>query len=141
MDKDGGVTLPAQIVVQFAFSPDDTFERAESFQMRFSYIGDNSIIGFGYFHQFLNVAGMAGAHFHYAEFVLCFQVEKGERHADRVIQISQRVQYVVLLGQYGGYKFFCCGFTIGSCNADDARAQLAAVIIGKLLQGAKAIVH
>ena len=141
MKEDGGVSLPAQIVVQFAFGPDNAFERTEAFQMSLSYIGDNPIIGFGYFHQFLDVAGVAGSHFHYAELMLCCQAQQGERYTDRIIQISQCVQYIVLLRQYGGYKLLGRCFPIGSCNADDARTQLAAVIIGKLLQGVQAVIH
>ena len=93
--------------------------------MSFSYVGDNPIVGFGYFYQFLDVSGVAGSHFYYAELMLCCQAQQGERYTDRIIQISQCVQYIVLLGQYGGYKLLGRCFPIGPCNADDARTQLS----------------
>ena len=109
--------------------------------MGFSYIGDDSIIWFGYFYQFLDVSGMAGSHFHHAKLVFGFQAEKGERHTDWIVQVSQCVQYVVLLRQDGGYKFLGRSLAVGSGDADNTCAQLAVMIVGKLLQGMQAVVH
>ncbi len=109
--------------------------------MSFSYVGDNPIVGFGYFYQFLDVSGVAGSHFYNSEVMFCLQAEEGEWHAYRIIQISLRVQYVIFPGQYGGYKLFGSCLAVGSCNANDTRTQPAAVIIGQLLQGAQAIIH
>ena len=44
-----------QIVVHLSFGLDDSFKRAESLQMGFSYVGNDPVVRFGYLYQLLDV--------------------------------------------------------------------------------------
>ena len=56
MDEDGSFFPRPQIVVHLSFGLDDSFKRAESLQMGFSYVGNDSVVRFGYLYQLLDVS-------------------------------------------------------------------------------------
>lgn len=141
MDEDGRVAVAAQEVEEFAFGTHHSLERAEAFQMGLAHVGDESVVGFGDVHQFLDVAGVAGSHFYDGQFVLGAQAQQGEGHADVVVQVAFGVEYVVALRQHGGQQFLGRSLAVGAGDADDARAHLPAVVVGQLLQGFQTVVH
>ena len=59
--EDGAVMLDEE-VIQFGFGAHDSFEGAESLEVRPSDIGDETVVGFGYVHEFFDVPGMRGSH-------------------------------------------------------------------------------
>ena len=78
---------PANKIVQFPFGLNHSFERAESFQMGASHIGNNTVIGRHDFYQFLNIARTAGAHFDNGHFVFVRQAKQGKRYSDMIVQV------------------------------------------------------
>ena len=62
-------------------------------------------------------------------------------HADGVVQVALRVVQRVFLRQYGGHQFLGRGLAVGAGDADDGRAQRAAMVACQLLQGLQAVVH
>ena len=109
--------------------------------MCLAYVGDDAIIRFGYVYQFFDVSRMAGTHFYDAEFMFRFQAQQSKGDTDVVVQVSQRIKYIIGLRKDSGHQLFGSGFPIGACDADEAGAQLAAMVIGKLLQCVQAIVY
>ena len=82
MDEDGSFFPHPQIVVHLSFGFDDSFKRAESFQMCFSYVGNYSVVRFGYLYQLLDVSRVAGTHFHHGKVVFRAQAEQSEGNTD-----------------------------------------------------------
>ena len=58
-----------------------------------------------------------------------------------VVEITAGVVGVVFLRQHGGYQFLRCRLTVCASHADDTDAQLAAVVVGKLLQSGQHIIN
>ena len=141
MDKDGSFFPRPQIVVHLSFGLDDSFKRAESLQMGFSYVGNDPVVRFGYLYQLLDVSRVAGTHFHHGKVVFRAQAKQGEGNTDVIVQISQGIEHVVSLRKYGGHQFLGSSLSVCTRNADDGCTHLPTVVIGKLLQGLQAVFH
>ena len=50
------------IVIQLGFGVHDAFERTESLQMGATDIGDETVVGFGYIDEFLDISRVGGTH-------------------------------------------------------------------------------
>ena len=56
--SEDGTVMRKEKVVEFGFGAHHSFERAESLQVCFAYVGDQSVVRFGYLHQFLDIPRM-----------------------------------------------------------------------------------
>ena len=88
MDENGGITFGTKEVIEFSFRLDNSLERAESFQVSFTHIGDNTIIRFGYFTKKLDFSLMIGSHFNNGEVMFRFQPEQSRGHADVIVEVT-----------------------------------------------------
>ena len=88
MDENGGIIFGTKKVIEFSFRLDNPLERAESFQMGFAYIGDNTIIRFGYFTKELDFSLVVGSHFNDGEVMFLFQPQQSRGHADVIVEIT-----------------------------------------------------
>ena len=140
VQEDGASAFPAQVVIQFSLGAHHSLKGAEALQVCLAYVGDEAVVGFGYFHQFADVAGVVGSHFHYGQLVLGLHAQQGKRYADVVVQVALGVEHVDVFGQYGGNQFFRGCLSVGAGNAQQGDAQGAAVQPGQLLQGLQAVV-
>ena len=74
MDKGDGIFL-AEEIIKLSFGLDNSFERTESFQVSFTYIGDNAIIRFGYYTKKLDISRMIGTHLENSKVMLRCQTQ------------------------------------------------------------------
>ena len=70
MDKHHAFRFRTQVIVQLALGTDNSFERAEAFEMRLPHIGNEAIIGLCNMHQEVNLPRMVRSHLHYGDIML-----------------------------------------------------------------------
>ena len=87
MDKDGGTFFLTEKVIKFSFGLYHSFERTETFQMSFAYIGNDTTVRFYDFTEKLDFSRMVGTHFDDGKVVFRFQAEQGGGYTDVIVQI------------------------------------------------------
>ena len=127
-------------VVELAFGALHSLKGAKALQVGTSHIGDESAGGFHVVHEFSDVTGMRGAHFHHCDLMLRAEGEQRARHTHIIVVVGLSVHHVVLLGQYGRNQFLGGRLAICSRNADDGEGELPAVLPCQFLIGGQRVI-
>jgi len=84
----------------------DPFQGTEAFEMRRTDVRDESDVGFGNGCKHCDLSRAVGSHLDDGQFVDPVQLQKGQREADPVVQISLRLEDVPRAGDDGCDHFF-----------------------------------
>ena len=139
--EDSRVFLRCKKLIQFAFSPDNTFQRAEALQVSQSHVSYYAVVGLGSLSQRLYVSRMACSHFNYCNLMLLVHPEQRFRHSHVVVEVALRSQYVVFLSQHRGYEFLSRSLSVSAGNADDWNVELPSVLACQSLVGLQRVAY
>ena len=128
-------------VVEFALGADDAFEGSESEEVCLAYVGDDAVVRQDNVDECLDFSRMIGSHLYDGKLVFLGELEECLWHSDVVVEVALSVEDVVLLLQYGSDEFLGCGLAVGASDADDGGAELAAVVLGKLLECGEYVIY
>ena len=134
------------IVVQLSFSLFDSLKAAETKQVRLADIGDQAVIRFTDFDQFLYVVRMVSSHLNHSKLSFRINVQDRQRHSDVVVQIALRGGDIVLHRQHSRDQFLGRCLAICPGQSDDSQTfaihkSILSMVAGKHLKSLKRVRH
>src|SRR5690606_20511617 len=100
--------------VQFSFGTRDLLNPAEQPDMCPTDIRNQTVRWVGDAAKHGDLAHVVGSHFHDGNFVVRFNAEHGERHADMVVKVAARGMNLETPGKYRMVQFLGCRLTIAT---------------------------
>ena len=140
IDEDEAV-LAGEPAVELGLGHDHTLEGAEAFEVSTADVGDEAAVGVGDAAEEFYLAGVVGTHLDNGHLGVLGDGEQGEGDAEVVVEVALGGRHPVAAGEDGGDQLLGGGFAVGAGDADDGDGEVAAVLAGKLLEGAQHVGH
>ena len=125
--------------IKCLFGVDNLRFGAETFDVSFPYIGDESVVGACDGAQVGNFARMVGSHLHDGNFIRWLYREQCQRNAYVVVEVALGVGGAEFFCHHSGNQLFGGGLSVGACDADDGDGELLPMVGGQLLQSLQTV--
>ena len=123
------------MVVQLTFSLDHAFHAAKTLEVGLSKIGDIAKIRLGNIAQKSDLFFVVGPHFHNGNFRIVRNGQKGEGHANMVVQVALGGNGPIRFGEHRIDELLGRGLAIAPGKPNDAGLALLSVVQGQFLEG------